>query len=1260
MKYLKYTLVTFIILFILLIAAVSFLIYTNSGLRVIVVLAEKFVPELSIKQVNGTISNLSLGNINYKKEGIDIDIEQMVFSFSGSCLLKKQVCIKGLAVNHANIDIDTTQFPLTEKTASTPLKEIKTPVPISVNSLNLKNINVAINGNKISLAKFDTAADWHKRTITIKPTVIEGVDVTLAKPVEKPVAKHSKKEDVTGLTKEKLNEITHQLDTLFSKPLLQSMPKVILPVDVNVASITGRTWLFHYNRDYRIDNFLLRGKTEHDSVSIDKLSIEGPEGHLYVGGRAQLGENWPLALHIDLAADLPDLNIKEQAKLQLTGSLLDNVNLTLNSTGLFSGKLIADTSPGIAGMPINLSLTVPKVQWPLTASAQYQVDNIALNLTGKVTDYQIKSKFAVKGENIPATTVDLSSSGNLKQIDITSLLVSALKGTILLSGNASWQDSIKWNTALKVNKIDASSEFPDYPLVLNGGLNTSGSWIDKDWSVAIRDVALVGNIKKAKIDVHGNVSGDAKGVWNIHDFDATWGDNVIKINGQMDNKLALNADINAKNLSQILPELSGNVVGKIALQGTLDKPVVDTNLQVNTFRWQTWSVNNAKLMANVKSTEQIAGDVTLNIASITGEGVAANNIVAVLKGNEASHMLTLQSKGEPASGKIALSGKFNRDNMKWSGNLYDSSVITPMGPVVLNKSVDIVAAINDKSVTIGAHCWQHKDAKICLPKPVVIADKGSAEVALDQFDLRLINQLIGRGTVRFRGTLTGNVKADWDTSKNTPNLFADIKGKDITIVYLSGIQLLHIVFEQLNVTGDMHKNDFKLNLLAQLKQNGKVTADILVSDPLNKKGLSGNITIDKITAALLEPLFLDKENNLSGILNGKLLFSGALLDPLVNGEITLKGVKTQGNWIPIDIQNADAVMNFSGKESNLNGLITSTSGKLILKGYANWMKLDNWFAQLSANGQNLEVNIPPMIDMKVSPNLEIEVNNTALNLKGNVDIPWARIKATNLPEGAVDISSDEVMLDENLQPKGKSSNPIAINSNLMIRLGDDISLDAFGLKAKLNGQLLVKQNKNGLGLNGQVFIPNGSFHAYGQDLLIRKGELVFSGPVDQPMLNIEAIRNPNSIENDVVAGLKITGFADAPKVEVFSNPAMSQQEALSYILRGQGLGSDSGADNDVMTSLLIGLGASQGGKYVGKVGEAFGIKNLSFDTQGVGNSSQVVVSGYILPNLQLKYGIGIFDALATVTLRYRLLPRLYMEAVSGLDQTIDLLYQFEF
>ncbi|MDP2556326.1 translocation/assembly module TamB domain-containing protein [Photobacterium damselae subsp. piscicida] len=48
------------------------------------------------------------------------------------------------------------------------------------------------------------------------------------------------------------------------------------------------------------------------------------------------------------------------------------------------------------------------------------------------------------------------------------------------------------------------------------------------------------------------------------------------------------------------------------------------------------------------------------------------------------------------------------------------------------------------------------------------------------------------------------------------------------------------------------------------------------------------------------------------------------------------------------------------------------------------------------------------------------------------------------------------------------------------------------------------------------------------------------------------------------------------------------------------------------------------------------------------------------PGLQVKYGVGIFNSIGEFTVRYRLMKDLYVEAVSGLDSAVDVLYQFEF
>ncbi len=49
------------------------------------------------------------------------------------------------------------------------------------------------------------------------------------------------------------------------------------------------------------------------------------------------------------------------------------------------------------------------------------------------------------------------------------------------------------------------------------------------------------------------------------------------------------------------------------------------------------------------------------------------------------------------------------------------------------------------------------------------------------------------------------------------------------------------------------------------------------------------------------------------------------------------------------------------------------------------------------------------------------------------------------------------MLNNNLQPEKPQSAAIPINSNLIVHVGNNVRMDAFGLKARLTGDLKVAQ-----------------------------------------------------------------------------------------------------------------------------------------------------------------------------------------------------------
>ncbi|MFA0173364.1 translocation/assembly module TamB domain-containing protein, partial [Vibrio splendidus] len=150
-----------------------------------------------------------------------------------------------------------------------------------------------------------------------------------------------------------------------------------------------------------------------------------------------------------------------------------------------------------------------------------------------------------------------------------------------------------------------------------------------------------------------------------------------------------------------------------------------------------------------------------------------------------------------------------------------------------------------------------------------------------------------------------------------------------------------------------------------------------------------------------------------------------------------------------------------------------------------------------------------------------------------------------------------------------------VMTNINISIGDDFKLSAFGLEGDLVGKLNVAQKDQGPFITGEVNIVDGTYQSFGQDLLIKEGKILMNGPPDQPYVAINAIRNPDNTQDDVTAGIRVTGPATEPTIEIYSDPAMPQANALSYILRGQDI---DGESNGSMTTTLIGLSLAKSGK----------------------------------------------------------------------------------
>ncbi|MNQ69957.1 Translocation and assembly module TamB [compost metagenome] len=284
--------------------------------------------------------------------------------------------------------------------------------------------------------------------------------------------------------------------------------------------------------------------------------------------------------------------------------------------------------------------------------------------------------------------------------------------------------------------------------------------------------------------------------------------------------------------------------------------------------------------------------------------------------------------------------------------------------------------------------------------------------------------------------------------------------------------------------------------------------------------------------------------------------------------------------------------------------------------------------------------VEPYANLEVEPDLRIGLAGERLAVTGKVLVPRGRIKIRELPPQAVKVSPDARVVGE--QDAGQQ--PLQIAMDVDVEVGQDrLQFSGFGLTADLQGHLKVGDNLTG---RGELVLKNGRYRAYGQRLDLRRARLMFAGPLEQPYLDVEAVRTVG----DVTAGLRLNGRADEPTTEVFSNPAMSQEQALSYLILGRPL--NSGGDGNAVGQAALAMGLSGSAPVASELAQRLGLKDLQLDDGGA--------TGQITERLSIRYGLGVLEPTSVVALRYELTKRLYLEAASGLASSLDLFYKQDF
>ncbi|TDQ57599.1 autotransporter secretion inner membrane protein TamB [Mesocricetibacter intestinalis] len=1292
---------------------------TQSGQQGLIRLADKFSEALSIEQVSGNLGRgLQLHNLRFQSPGIDVLVENTRLQLDFSCLWRARLCIGDFSLNQPVISIDTTQIPPSDEAEtqdSGPLRRISLPIAVGLDNLAVENLHLDIDNNQIALAQFKTALTLdNQKGLTLLPTTIDKLHFVRRETDEELMLEQSDaagknqmsaaqieakarqiKQEIEQLSSDSEKEaVTHNkeaeslpvqeqaaapidwdlLERNLTKPFLTQERELILPLDIHIRDLQAKDWLYENIvnektvQKIHLNKLKIQADAADNQVRLNELSLNSSAGDISAVGNWRLDSESPLAFRLD--ADIRELKYADELllpatrlELDLAGQLRRQTELKLHITGALQAQLNAQVKLAEEKMPLKLELRVERASYPFDSVDPLKINDLKLDIEGDLIDYRLALQGKAQGMGISPSQLDLTATGKLYRAELEKLRLNALKGSIDLKGEVQWREGVGWQAQADLNKLNLSAYVKDFPALLSGRIISSGMQANNRWQADFPLIDIQGSVSGKPLNLKGALSSGSETLLNVPEFVLNYGNNKLSAGGVLGRASAFNLNVDAPNLQGLLPTLNASLYGKASLNGELSAPDLAVDLKGTNIRFQDLRLNAFTAKGNISSAGQIQGNLDIALEALNyGENIRLNSAKLSAKGNEGQHELHLRSEGEPVAARLDLNGSFDRASQRWKGKLSQTEIFSPAGSFK-NNEVSINYDHKAINAEVSAHCWTNPDVEFCFPQSFNAGLEGSVPFEIKKADLALVNKLIEQETLK--GRLQSKGKVQWFSDK--PLRFdMQVQGSNLGFAQKVDYRTFRFEVAELNLNTQLADNNLGVKSDIRIRNNGNISADLKLQDLAGGRKLGGTFKIERLNLSLLNQLLRSGES-VSGEIRSALTLGGDLNKPLLKGSVDIASLGASIQSMPFELKNSSLTLQFQGNSSSLRGELRNDDSRLELSGEANWKDVENWNTRVHARADQFRLDIPSIGKLKISPNVEMKASPKLLELSGLAEIPWARLEIDNLPESAVSVSSDEVILEAN---RGRSAVPqklpqssgMAIKSDLKIHIGNDVTLNAYGLNTHLQGLLSVRQDNGDLGLFGQIDLKNGRYASFGQDLIIRKGQISFSGLPSQPMLNIEAIRNPEAMEDtSVVAGVKVIGVAEAPEVTVFSEPGMPQDQALSYILTGRSLeNSGEAGSGGSIGAALLGMGLAKSGKAVGGIGQAFGIQDLNLGTAGVGDSSKVVVSGNITPRLQVKYGVGLFDGLAEFTVRYKLFPQLYLQSVTGVNQAVDLLYQFEF
>ena len=1188
------------------------------------------VPGLTVEQGAGSLlGQWQAEELRWQGYGVWLDMAQVRLDWSPTCLLRLSFCLEQLHVARTDLRLEPQDAPTPSEPTAISLPAIRLPVTVAISDVNLGPFTL------------DGTPVWDELQLV---TTARESQITIEQI-------HYRLDEV------QINARGH-VDMRRDWPL-------VLDVDVNLPPPEGDHWLLGLALRGSVRDLRLRGDSEGYL-----------DAHLH-GTLKPLVPALPLSLRVTSDSFRPSSDLPEPVRfldldVNLVGSL--DQGLTLQATAdlpteqgrmplAINGLL---TTVGLQGADITLRAPyhdpsarfqfAGSVDWQSGLAADAEVQMIAfpwyhlvpelpdlpvtietLDLEGQYRDgdYRAQLFVALVGP-LGESRLDTALEGDLTAISLSSLRLETGAGGLTGDAELAFGDELQWDASLHLAALNAGFWVAGLESSLSGAVSTTGRLPQGGEPELVADWHLRGLWRELSLETRGQLDG-AAGQWRVEPLLVQLGDNRVEGRGKLADGIeaALRFDVPAPE--QLLPELTGYLSGTVELGGTLEEPVGTLALDGDQIAWQTLaSVDVLRLRANLREALSLNSSLTLSGATVAEQAVG--QLAVTLDGTLESHQLFLALSNDQVNLDLGLRGGWADG---WLGDLFQGEVVAEGLQWLLDRPATLAFRPEPQHLTLSAHCWRWQDSSLCAADQQFLPDP-RIRYTLKQFPVAVFAGLMPE-EIAWDALIDGELALDITEQGPVGHILLGTSVGELKLVALEEWQTFS--YEGLSLALQLAPSEARLGLRFVSEMLGDLQLDLAIDPKDEQLPIDGAFLLDGLDLAVVGR-FVDLRE-IEGELVGQGTLQGPLMRPEVLGEIRLRDAKILDPTIPVPLSELQLTLALLGYRAELDGSwVSNTHGRGRLQGELSWE--DGVEVGLNVSGERLPVAYEPFAQLEVRPNVTIRFRDGVLDISGRAEVPRGSIEVRKLPEQAVSVSDDEVIVGVEV------GEPVVttLNMDLTVVVGDErVTFRGFGVSGDLEGTLRLG---NEMDARGALQLVNGSYRAYGQELELRRARLVFVGPVAEPYLDIEAIRRVDT----VTAGIRLTGPASAPETAIFSEPVMPDSDALAYLILGRPLRTT--GEQGQMGEAALALGLAQASSVTRELGEEVGIRDLRLEAEGSGEDTAVVASGYITRDLSLRYGVGVFQPVTTIALRYDLGRYFYLEAASGLAASLDLFYTRDF